>query len=333
MEANEYRLLNEFQRDFPLCSSPFAQLGEALGIDETRTIAALTRLKVEGKISRIGAAFRPNTVSASTLAALIVPEQRLSAVAKLVTDYPSISHNYERAHRWNLWFVAAERNEARLATLLDTIERRTACPMLRLPLIESYHIDLGFDLDDASGNHKTRDRPPVVTRHDTRLKPSSDADALLADKLRSGLAMVPRPYAELAARAGTSERNAIDTIARWIADGLITRFGIIVRHHELGYTSNAMVAFDVPDDQATDTGLSIATNREVSLCACRERSRPDWPYNVYCMIHGRNDERVMQQIDRLRERCGLLELPFAVLFSRRRFKQQAARMPVEVAHG
>jgi len=332
MNTIEYHLLNDFQRNLPLCASPFAQLGETLDMDEASTIAALIRLKAEGKISRVGAVFRPNTVSVSTLAALIVPEQRLDAVAELVTACPAISHNYEREYRWNLWFVAAERDETRLTTLLDDIERRTACPMLRLPLVESYHIDLGFDLDAASRG-KPDERPLALARHDTTRTRLNEGDALLADQLRSGLALVPRPYAELAARAGTSEETVINKVAQWISDGVITRFGVIVRHHELGFTSNAMVAFDIPDDLTTDIGLRIATTPEVSLCACRERSLPEWPFNVYCMIHGKDEQRVLRQIERLRERCGLLNCPFAVLFSRRRFKQQAARIPVEVAHG
>jgi len=161
----------------------------------------------------------------------------------------------------------------------------------------------------------------------------TETEAALAAQLTSGLALIPHPFAELAARAGTSESAAIDTISRWVQDGVIKRFGVIVRHHELGFTSNAMVAFDVPDRQATEVGLRVAAFPEVTLCAQRVRCLPDWPYNVYCMIHGRDNQRVLAQIDALRERGGLLHHPFAVLFSQQRFKQQAARLADEVAHG
>ena len=176
-------------------------------------------------------------------------------------------------------------------------------------------------------------RRVATTRHITSWLALTETEAALAAQLTSGLALSPRPFAELAARAGTSESAAIDTISRWIQNGVITRFGVIVRHHELGYTSNAMVAFDVPDRQATEVGLRIAAFPEVTLCAQRVRCLPEWPYNVYCMIHGRDDQRVLAQIETLRERGGLLHYPFAVLFSRQRFKQQAARIADEVAHG
>ena len=340
----DYRLLNDFQRGLPLCTAPYEKIGRALGIDEAGVIAALNRLRQDGKVSRVGAVFRPNTVSASTLVAMLVPQRRLSEVATLVSSYPSVSHNYARDYRWNLWFVASARDDKALARLLENIEARSGCPMLRLPLVESYHIDLGFDLgcDHSSDDSFDQGADPlqrtvtarvVAARRMTSALALTDTEAALAAQLATGLALVPRPFAELAARAGTSERHAIDTIARWVEDGVITRFGVIVRHHELGFTSNAMVAFDIPDRQATEVGLRVAAFPEVTLCAQRARSLPAWPYNVYCMIHGREEQRVRAQIDALRERGGLQHHPFAVLFSRQRFKQKAARLANGIAHG
>jgi len=262
----------------------------------------------------------------------LVPEQRLDDVAAMVNAYPSVSHNYSRNYRWNLWFVASAKDEKALAQVLDSIEARTSCPMLRLPLVESYHIDLGFDLGLAPVDNAVA-RRVAPKRHRTSALALNETETSLAAQLTAGLALVSRPFAELAARAGTSESAAIDTISQWIQDRVITRFGVIVRHHELGYTSNAMVAFDVPDREATKVGLRVAAFPEVTLCAQRVRCLPEWPYNVYCMIHGRDDQRVLAQIDALRKCGGLLHHPFAVLFSRQRFKQQAARLAEEVTHG
>jgi len=332
MNTVEYRLLNEFQRGLLLCTNPYQKMARALEIDEASVIATLKRLRQHGKVSRVGAVFQPNTVSASTLAAMLVPEQRLDEVGALVNSYPSVSHNYSRNYRWNLWFVAAARNENELAQVLDSMEARSGCPMLRLPLVESYHIDLGFDLGLApEGNTVARHVAPK--RYRTSAPGLNETEASLAAQLSTGLALVPRPFAELAARAGTSESTAIDTISQWIQDGVITRFGVIVRHHELGYASNAMVVFDIPDREATEVGLHLAEFPEVTLCAQRVRCLPEWPYNVYCMIHGRDEQRVLAQIDVLRENGRLAHYPFAVLFSRQRFKQQAARLTDEVAYG
>jgi DNA-binding Lrp family transcriptional regulator len=140
------RLLAEFQRDFPLTPRPYARLAEELGVDEETVIETLRALKEEGAVSRVGAVFRPNTVGASTLAAMTVPAERLDEVAQLVSGYAEVNHNYEREHRFNLWFVVAAPDEARVAAVLDEIEDRTSLPVMNLPMVEDYHLDLGFDL-------------------------------------------------------------------------------------------------------------------------------------------------------------------------------------------
>jgi DNA-binding Lrp family transcriptional regulator len=152
MNKFEKRLLNEFQREFPLCSRPFAEIARRLGISETETIDALRSLSERGAVSRVGAVFRPHRIGTSTLAAMAVPTSRLEEVAMIVSDYPEVNHNYEREHRYNLWFVAIAADEASLEHVLSDIERRSGLPVLRLPMLEDYHIDLGFELQWESGN-------------------------------------------------------------------------------------------------------------------------------------------------------------------------------------
>lgn len=329
MSALESRLLNEFQRDLPLCRAPYAAMGAMLGVSEATVLAALARLAHAGKVSRVGAVFRPHAVSASTLATMRVPQQRMEEVARIVSACPGVSHNYARMHRWNLWFVAAAADESQLAQLLHDLDARCGCPMLRLPMIESYHIDLGFDLTGgaawrkAAASGRPGASPPNLCAQ----------DVALAARLATGLALVPHPFAELAARAGTTEDEVLRSIGMWVQTGVISRFGVIVRHHELGYSSNAMVAFDIPDALATQDGRRIAAQPGVTLCARRARSRPEWPYNVYCMIHGRDEESVIARIESLRQQCALDDRPFAILFSTQRFKQQAAVISGEMAHG
>jgi DNA-binding Lrp family transcriptional regulator len=149
VDALDYTLLNDFQRGFPLCPRPFAAIARQLHESEDGVLDALARLQREGKVSRVGTVFRPRTIGASTLAAMAVPEQRLPEVAALVNAHPEVNHNYSRIHEWNLWFVATAPDAAQLACALDRIEAECGHPLIRLPLIEDYHIDLGFDLAGA----------------------------------------------------------------------------------------------------------------------------------------------------------------------------------------
>jgi len=146
MDQVEHRLLNDYQRDFPLEPRPYARIADELGLCEDEVLARLADLQARGTLSRIGAVVRPNTVGASTLAAMAVPAERLEVVAALVSAQPEVNHNYEREHAFNLWFVVAAADQTAVQATLESIAAETGLPVLDLPLQTAYHIDLGFDL-------------------------------------------------------------------------------------------------------------------------------------------------------------------------------------------
>lgn len=152
-----------------------------------------------------------------------------------------------------------------------------------------------------------------------------DSDLCLLAALQPGLPLSARPYAEIGTRLGLAEDEAIARIAALIDAGVVRRFGIVVRHHEIGYAANAMVVWDVPDEQVSELGRCLAGFDFITLCYRRPRRLPEWRYNLYCMIHGRSREAVLANLEWMVNRCGLSSLPHEVLFSCRRFKQHGAR--------
>ncbi len=142
----ERRLLDEFQHDFPLVPHPYAEIAGRLGVNQQTVLDAYERLKDAGLIARIGAVIGPHMVGWSTLAAMAVPDDRLEAVADLVSGYAEVNHNYEREHPFNLWFVLTVAGEARGRAVLDEIEALTGLDVMELPLVETYHLDLGFPI-------------------------------------------------------------------------------------------------------------------------------------------------------------------------------------------
>jgi DNA-binding Lrp family transcriptional regulator len=146
LSAFERRLLDEYQRDFPLLPRPYAEIARQLGVREAEVIAALERLQQAGLISRVGAVVTPHKAGWSTLAAMAVPAGRLEQVAALVSSYPEVNHNYEREHRLNLWFVVAAADKAQVRAVLKAIAGKTDLEVLDLPLVEAYRLDLGFPL-------------------------------------------------------------------------------------------------------------------------------------------------------------------------------------------
>ncbi len=146
LDALDRRLLDDFQRDFPLHPRPFAALAERLGVTEAEVLERLGRLQAQGPISRIGAVLTPHRAGWSTLAAMAVSAEELDDVAELVSSYPEVNHNYEREHELNLWFVVTAASRERVELVLQEIETRAGCPVLDLPLLEAYRLDLGFAL-------------------------------------------------------------------------------------------------------------------------------------------------------------------------------------------
>ncbi len=330
MDSLDFRLINEFQRDFPLEPQPYAEIAWRLCVDEETVLAALHRLREAGVVSRVGAVFAPRRVGASTLATLAAPPERLEEIAARVSARPEVNHNYEREHHYNLWFVVTARDETHLAEALAAIARDAGCRILSLPLEHEFYIDLGFDLAGVC-------KAPCATRRIEAgdLRELTLPERQLMGALQHGLDPVLRPFARLGEQAGLDEQEVIAILKRWRGEGLIKRFGVVVRHHELGYTANAMVVWDLPDDDVERVGALLAAEPEVTLCYQRRRHLPQWPYNLFCMIHGRVRGEVEAAVARLRERLGLTQVPHAVLFSRRRFKQRGAHyMPqAAAAHG
>ena len=310
-------LLNDWQRGFPLVAAPFARIAATLGCAEDAVIEQYQALRAEGSLSRIGGVFAAGAGGAGLLAAVAVPPSQLDAVAALLSAQPGVNHNYEREHRWNLWFVLNGRSAAAVQRTMDALEAVVQLPMLRLPMRRAYRIDLGFDLGGAVG------RTPTDTRGEAPA-PLPAADWPLAARVEQGLPLVRRPYDLWALQLGCDGDRVVDALARWLGDGTLKRFGAIVRHHELGFDANAMTVFDVPDDAVDAHGAALARDPAVTLAYRRERAA-GWPYNLYCMVHGRDRQSVRSTLDGVVQRAGLSACPRETLFSRRRFKQEGAR--------
>jgi DNA-binding Lrp family transcriptional regulator len=143
----EQHLLNDFQHNLPLSATPFADMASQLGITEDEVMHTLQRLQSDGAISRIGPVFRPNRVGVSTLAAMAIPQDELECVARIISAFPEVNHNYEREHEFNLWFVVTASSEEHLDIVLHEIEQHAGYPLMSLPMLEDYFIDLGFDIN------------------------------------------------------------------------------------------------------------------------------------------------------------------------------------------
>ena len=141
------QLLNEFQQDFPLSPTPYLDIANTLGVTEDEVLTAFSVLSEQDFISRIGPVIQPNHIGISTLVAMAIPQQQLSKIAHIISEFPEVNHNYEREHHFNLWFVLIASDPAHLAAVIQQIEIQTDFKTMQLPLLQDYFINLGFQLD------------------------------------------------------------------------------------------------------------------------------------------------------------------------------------------
>jgi DNA-binding Lrp family transcriptional regulator len=148
LDVNDKRLLNDVQDRLSLTSRPFLAIGEKLGLSEDEVIRRLQRLQDEGALSRIGPVLNTRALGGErTLAAMAVPPERLEEVAALVSSFDAVSHNYEREHRFNLWFVVSSEEPAEVRRVLTEITTETGLALMELPALAEYFVGVRFHFD------------------------------------------------------------------------------------------------------------------------------------------------------------------------------------------
>ncbi len=314
-------LLNDWQRDFPVTSRPFAVLAGALGTTEADVIARLRRKAEAGQITRVGATCSPNTISASTLAAIAAPDHRIEEVAAIIGAEPGVNHSYLRENEWNLWFVATGPDRAHIDAALARIARKARLRVLDLPLVRPFNLDLGFSLRGAA-----QSRPVLPPPDASAIAPG---DRAIMQALMQGLPLEETPYGTIAHRLGRSEPELMARIRRLSDAHIISRLGVIVRHRALGWRSNAMVVWDLPHDAITKAGPALAAQPGVTLCYERRPVEGIWPYRLYSMIHARSRADALAALEAAAARPELAGAPHLALFSNRCFKQTGALVAEE----
>jgi len=146
METKYRKILNEIQSDFPISSRPYRDLGNRLNMTETEVLDAVERLKENGVIRRIGGNFQTSRLDfVSTLCAARVPEEKIDRFVETVNAYPGVTHNYLRAHSYNIWFTFIAEEMGIIENALETIRQKTGVTeILNLPAEEMFKIKVDF---------------------------------------------------------------------------------------------------------------------------------------------------------------------------------------------
>ena len=312
--AKEWALLNHYQHHFPLVSRPFLAIAQKEHWAESEVLGFYKKMMEEGIISRIGAVIKPNILGKSILVAMKIPPEKIDAIGNAISVYHEINHNYQRANAWNLWFVVVSQTAESLDDFLSNLKKRFPFPLIKLPLVREFHIDLGFDLQNRSAKNLS------ISTKNADFKTHN---VPLLKALQNGLSLDFLPFQKIADDFGIPESEIFLTIKNAFENGLLRRFGIVLRHLELGYKANAMCVWQIPESQIATIGAKVASESLVTLCYERE-TVPEWRFNLYAMIHGKSQDSVQKAHENLIRQHGLEKYPAAILFHQKRYKQSGA---------
>ena len=143
---------------------------------------------------------------------------------------------------------------------------------------------------------------------------------------QGGLPLTPEPYAEVARSLGLDVEEVMTRIRRMQDSDIIRRIGVVPNHYALGFRANGMTVWDVPDDRVPELGEKIGALDFVSHCYQRPRHLPDWPYNLFAMVHGHTREEVDDQVQQIAKLLGDESRGHKVLFSKRILKKTGLRI-------
>ncbi|MEF8778875.1 MAG: Lrp/AsnC family transcriptional regulator [Natronomonas sp.] len=320
-------LIDGYQSGFPVVERPFRRVGADLGIGEEKALQRVEALRDAGIFRRFGAVLNPPVIGSSTLAAVRAPEDRFEEIAEIINAHRQVNHNYRRDHEWNMWFVVTAASLEMRDRIISEIESETDCTVLVLPMVTDFYIDLEFPV--VNGDRFARESVASTSVDATRISETAAADLSALDRklileIQDGFPLSKTPYRDVAEAVDAPLEEVLTAIQTLSADGCIKRIGCIVNHIVTGFDSNCMVVWDVPDEDLDTYGETVGELPYVTLCYHRPR-RPehDWPYNLFTMIHGRDQDAVDSKIDELESTY--LPVEHERLYSTETLKQTGAR--------
>lgn len=295
-ESDDKSLLAVVQEGFPLVARPFEELGQRIGISEEEAIALYKRLKEEKIVRQTSAILDTKKLGYdSSLVAFMMEDASLDDAAAVISTHPGVSHNYKRAHEYNLWFTIAVPPDSTLG-LKGTVEllaqKVGARKSMVLPTLKMFKIAVKLDVGKTK---ELKEKVAVKTVVPVELTPLHYRVIAL---IQEDLAPIKEPYAAMIASLGIDYPAFFEVIDDLSKGGYLRRYATILNHRQAGFTANAMVVWDIDDAVAQEIGAKAAEFSAVSHCYLRPRYE-GWPYNLFTMTHASSAEELETIIDKM----------------------------------
>lgn len=326
LDPRDARLLGIVQEEVPLVERPYAAIAERAEMSHSDVLARLAMLKSRphNVIRQISAIFDSKALGyQSTLVAARVDEADLDRAVAAINAHPGVSHNYLRTHEYNLWYTLAVPPDSRLGLegTVDRLHRLSGARAMRmLPTLKLFKIGVKFDLAGESGPAAQSSNAGFTEaqREEAMGYPIGEADKRMIRILQQDLSVETRPFHVWAEQGRVDVQELLEAGRRYLERGQMRRFAAVLRHREVGISANAMGVWAVPAGQADAFGQAAAAFQAVSHCYLRP-SFPDWPYNVFTMVHAPTQPECERVLSAIAAATGIDQ--YAALYSTREFKK------------
>jgi len=319
------RILHGLQAGIPLCSRPFAALGQRWGLAESEVIDRIELFRQQGIVRRVGGVF--NAVQfgyQSALCGIAIPANQIDSVVATLVPHPGITHCYTRSARSdgsvepiciqekipvpNLWFTLSVPS-SEFAKQVEQLQANIPYPIRVAPATHRFKVQVVLD-PSALGNPEKSGIPEEIPLQGTEIVTPNSWEKCLLRFVQKEIPLVPEPWQAIATTIGASEELVLRTLGNWQQIGALRRIALLARHQKMGFQSNAMCTWDIPKERVETSGLLLAGRREITHCY--ERSTfPGFPYNVFAMIHSDTESSIRNLAHHLSE---LIAQPLGLLF-------------------
>lgn len=313
----ENELLFEMQNAFPMIERPFKAVAEKLNTTEEKVLSLVQKLKDDKIIRQTSAIFDTKRLGyKSSLVAFKVDEDKIDQAAEIINAHPGVSHNYLRNHDYNIWFTMAVAPDSKLGlekTIEILKERTGAEDAIILPTLKMFKISVKMD---TTGKRAKKEKVKKLAHKEIELTPQHIA---VIKELQKDIEVTQEPFKEATEKLSLTY-DAFFTLANELKEsGVMRRFATILNHRKAGFGANAMSVWAVPEEKGEEIGREMAEFSAVSHCYLRP-SYPNWPYNLFAMVHAKTQEECDTLIEEMAKESGLTE--YGKLYSTVEFKKQ-----------
>lgn len=150
----------------------------------------------------------------------------------------------------------------------------------------------------------------------------SSLDKSIIRKMQGNLPLAAQPYKLIAQELGIKEEELLEKIKEFCDNGIIRRFGATLNHRNVGFKANAMVVWIVPEERIKEVSGIMIQFPEVSHCYQRP-TFPNWPYNIFTMVHGENKEKCEKTIKKIVLLTNIYK--YSILYSTKELKKSSMK--------